>query len=137
MTNRIVLSKSDFDKLRSLVQGRHAGYSYDRPYLDKLEQELDRADIVDSYDMAADVVTMNSEVRLKDLDSGEERTLRLVFPSQARSNNDVSVIAPIGTAMLGCRVGDVVEWEVPKGIRRLLIREILYQPSAAEQPVLS
>jgi regulator of nucleoside diphosphate kinase len=108
MSDRIFVTKSDLGKLRGLLETRHAGYSYDRPYLDKLEEELDRAEIVESYDVAHDVITMNSEVQLRDLDSGEVSVYRLVFPSQARSGNDVSVLAPIGTAMLGYRAGDVV-----------------------------
>ena len=137
MSDSIFVTKPDLGKLRGLLEARHAGYSYDRPYLDKLEEELERAEIVDSYAVAPDVVTMNSEVRLKDLDSGEVSVYRLVFPSQARSENHVSVLAPIGTAMLGYRAGDVVEWQVPKGIRRLQILEVVYQPEAAELAVLS
>lgn len=78
-----------------------------------------------------DVVTMNSEVRVKDLDSGDIKVYTLVFPSQARTKNSISILAPIGTAMLGYRVGDVIEWHVPKGIRRLKVLDVLYQPEAA------
>ena len=73
---------------------------------------------------------MNSEVRMQDLDSGKIERYKLVFPDQFRWDNSVSVLAPIGTAMLGYRVGDTIEWRVPKGIRRLKIVEILYQPEA-------
>jgi regulator of nucleoside diphosphate kinase len=137
MSDRIFVTKSDLGKLRSLLESRHAGYSRDRPYLDKLEEELDRAEIVEPYAVAHDVVTMNSKVRLRDLDSGEVNEYRLVFPSRARSKNNVSVLAPIGTAILGYRAGHVVEWQVPKGIRRLQILEVVYQPEAAELAVLS
>ena len=98
---------------------------------DILEQELDRAEVVEPEAIPRDVVTMNSEVRLKDLDSGESRVYRLIFPTQTRTENSVSVLAPIGTAMLGYRVGDVIEWRVPKGIRRLEVLEVIYQPEAA------
>ncbi len=74
---------------------------------------------------------MNSEVRLKDLESGEVHVYRLVFPSQRRTENSISVLAPIGTAMLGYKVGDVFEWQVPKGMRRLKVLEVIYQPEAA------
>ena len=74
---------------------------------------------------------MNSEVRLKDLDSGESRVYRLIVPTQTRTETSVSVLAPIATAMLGYRVGDVIEWRVPKGIRRLEVLEVIYQPEAA------
>jgi regulator of nucleoside diphosphate kinase len=85
----------------------------------------------DGEPVPADVVTMNSEVRLMDLDSGETKVYTLVFPSQARSKNAVSVLAPIGTAILGYRVGSVIEWRVPRGVRRLKVLAVLYQPEAA------
>jgi regulator of nucleoside diphosphate kinase len=131
MKDRIFVTKVDHEKLCRLLQSRRDGHSPDRQYLDTLERELDRAEIVDPDAVPSDVVTMNSEVRLKDLDSGQVMTYRLVFPSQARSQNTVSVLAPIGTAILGYRVGDVIEWRVPKGVRRLKVLEVVYQPEAA------
>ena len=137
MKDRICMTKPDFEQLHQLVEGRHAGYSYDRPYLDALERELDREEIVVSYTVAPDVVTMNSEVRLKDLDTGKVSVHRLVFPSQARSENSISVLTPNGTALLGYRIGDVVQWQVPKGIRRVQVLEVFDQPGTAELAVLS
>jgi len=79
-----------------------------------------------------DVITMNSRVRLYDLDADEELIFTLVFPEDADpAENKISVLAPIGMAMLGYRVGDTFEWEVPAGISRLRVLEILYQPEAA------
>ena len=131
MRDRIYITKADFERLRHLIDGRRAQDAIDLKYLDTLEQELDRADVVESGAIPHDVVTMNSEVRLKDLDSGEVKTYRLVFPTQSRTENSVSILAPIGTALLGYRVGDIIEWRVPKGIRRLKVLEVLYQPEAA------
>lgn len=131
MRDRIYITEEDAKKLRRLIAGRRGGRSSDVAYLDMLEQELDRAEEVDEDAIPRDVVTMNSEVRLQDLDSGEARVYRLVFPTQARTDNSVSVLAPIGTAMLGYRVGDVIEWRVPKGMRRLKVMEVLSQPEAA------
>ena len=131
MRDRIFVTKIDFEELCRLVESRRAGRSSDRQYLDTLEEELDRAEIVEPDAVPCDVVTMNSEVRLKDLDSGEVKVYKLVFPSQARTENTVSVLAPIGTAMLGYRAGDVIEWRVPKGIRRLEVLDVVYQPEAA------
>jgi regulator of nucleoside diphosphate kinase len=96
-----------------------------------LEEELDRAEVVRPEAIPHDVVTMNSEVRLQDMDSGSVQRYKLVFPNQFRCDNSVSVLAPIGTAMLGYRVGDVIEWRVPKGIRRLKVLKVIYQPEAA------
>ena len=75
---------------------------------------------------------MYSQARLYDLEAGEELVLTLVFPEDADlAENKVSVLAPIGMAMLGYRVGDVFEWQVPAGVSRLKVLEILYQPEAA------
>lgn len=131
MRDRIYITDADFERIRRLISGRRGANSIDHEYLDMLEQELDRAEIVEPDAVPRDVVTMNSEVRLKDLDSGEVRVYRLIFPSQIRTENSISVLAPIGTAMLGYRVGDVIEWRVPKGIRRLKVLDIIYQPEAA------
>jgi regulator of nucleoside diphosphate kinase len=71
-------------------------------------------------------------VRIKDLDSGREIAYEIVFPPDANvANNRISVLAPIGTGLLGCSVGTTVEWRVPSGLRRLRILEIEYQPEAA------
>lgn len=131
MRDRIYITEADARKLRGLIAGRRGGRSSDLAYLDMLEQELDRAEEVEEAAIPGGVVTMNSEVRLKDLDSGETRVYRLIFPTQARTENTVSVLAPIGTAMLGYRVGDVIEWRVPKGLRRLKVLEVTAQPETA------
>jgi regulator of nucleoside diphosphate kinase len=131
MRDRIYITDADSERLRRLIARRRGANSVDQEYLDTLEQELDRAEIIEPDAIPRDVVTMNSEVRLKDLDSEEIRVYRLIFPAQNRTENSISVLAPIGTAMLGYKVGDVVEMRVPKGIRRLKILDIIYQPEAA------
>lgn len=101
-------------------------------YLEGLEAELLRARRVTPEEVPPDVVTMNSRVRLTDVDTGEEMILTLVFPRDADiGESKISVLAPIGTAMLGYRAGDVFQWRVPDGARSFQIEEILYQPEAA------
>lgn len=131
MRDRIYITEPDYERLRQLVLRRRGANAADHEYLDMLEQELDRAEVVDPDALPRDVVTMNSEVRLQDLDSGEIRVYRLIFPGQNRAGNCVSVLAPVGTAMLGYRVGSVIHWPVPKGMRRLKVLEVIYQPEAA------
>jgi len=119
-------------KLRALIAGVQASSSRTKATLDKLEEELNRAKVVNPQKVPKDVVTMNSQVRIRDIDSSEESTYTIVFPSEANvANNRISILAPIGTALLGYRVGDVVDWEVPSGLKRLEIVETLYQPEAA------
>ena len=132
MTDHIFITQPDYNKLKRLIAARGANGS-DVDYLSQLDQELERAEVVeDSRAVAPDVITMNSVVRLVDMDSGEVKTYKLVFPSEARSENTVSILAPIGTAILGYRVGSVIEWRVPKGIRRLKVLDVMFQPEAAK-----
>jgi regulator of nucleoside diphosphate kinase len=130
MIGRIYITEADAERLRRLIQGVRAGGRGDHEHLEMLEEELDRAEVVASEFIPRDVITMNSEVRLEDLDSGTTQRYRLVFPHQFRADDSVSVLAPIGTAMLGYRAGDVIEWPVPKGLRRLKVVEVVYQPEA-------
>lgn len=128
----IYVTDFDMQRLRRLLEGTRLWSSRDRQYLERLEEELDRAHVVPSEEIPRDVATMNSRVKVKDLDSGKELVLTLVFPSDADvEQGKVSIVAPIGTALLGYRVGDTVEWTVPAGLRRLKISEVLYQPEAA------
>lgn len=130
-TKNIVITKTDFERLSEMVEQRKEANSADRHYIETLEQELDRAEIVEASTIPNDVVTMNSQVHLKDLDSGQHKTYRLIFPRLNPPEDSISILAPIGTALLGYRAGDVVEWVVPKGIRKFQILEVIYQPEAA------
>ena len=131
MRDRLYITKADYEKLQRLIEGMRTTGSFDKKYLNMLAEELDHAEVVEPEAVPPNVVTMNSEVRLKDLDSGQSIVYRLVFPAQARRENSISVLAPIGMAMLGYQVGDIIEWPVPRGIRRLKVLEVLFQPEAA------
>lgn len=125
----IVITESDLKRLTKVFQVTPSLQGRNRQHYEDLQEELDRARIVDPKEVPEDVVTMNSLVRLKDLDTSEEKTYWLVFPEKANiSRQAVSVLAPIGTALLGCREGDTVEWEVPRGTKRFMIIEVAYQP---------
>jgi regulator of nucleoside diphosphate kinase len=133
MTERTIhITELDMRRLRELL--REAQWSDYRGsvYLKDLERELGRAQVVAPSDVPRDVVTMHSRVSLADVESGEEMTFTLVFPDEAGiGEGRISVLAPIGTAMLGYRVGDIFEWEVPEGKRRLRVKEVFYQPEAS------
>lgn len=91
--------------------------------------ELDIAEIVAPEEIPPDVVTMNSTVRLRAVRSKEIETYTLVYPQNANiAVGKLSVLAPIGTAILGYRVGDTVQWKVPKGLIRFKIEELVFQP---------
>jgi regulator of nucleoside diphosphate kinase len=83
-------------------------------------------------DIPHDLITMNSTFRLRNLDTAEQTVYTLVFPGEADSaKSKISILAPVGTAVLGYRVGDIIEWQVPAGSKRFKVEQILYQPEAA------
>jgi regulator of nucleoside diphosphate kinase len=128
--DRILITTEDYDKLQGLIDGRRYVAS-EHPNLENLQKELERAEVVAPEEMPAGVVTMNSRVQLRDLDSGEVKVYTLVFPSQVRGENAISILAPIGTAILGYSEGDIIEWPVPKGIRRLQVLGVTTHRQAA------
>ena len=128
----IFITTKDAEKLRKLL--REAYYSDYRgsEYLKKLAGELEKASLVRPGEIPADVITLNSTARLVDQGTSEEMVYTLVFPEDADpSTGRISILAPIGTAMLGYKVGDVFDWDTPGGKRTLLVKEVLYQPEAA------
>ncbi len=130
-TKKIFVTGSDMEKLRNLVRpGQGFNGSHEASFR-QLREELDKATVVDAKEIPADVVTMNSEVKFRDMETREEFVYRLVYPSFANAEKKrISILAPIGMALLGYRVGDVVEWRVPAGVRKLKIEEVIYQPEA-------
>ena len=138
MTERtILITHSDVTKLETLLKTRGRSSGRDLKHLESLRAELGRAELVEDTEIPADVITIDSRVLVQDLETGLNSIYILVFPNEAdQSLNKVSVLAPIGTALLGYRTGDIIEWEAPTGTRRLFVREVLYQPEAARESVL-
>jgi len=130
MNKKIYITTDNFRKLQETIDSlRLLADVLEKESLDKLEAELRRATIIDQDKTPDDVVTMNSTVCLMDIESGKEETYKLVYPSDADiEENKISVLAPIGTAIIGYKAGDVVEWRVPAGARKILIKEIIHQP---------
>ena len=133
MSNRVIyMTGYDKDRLTRLIEDIQDSDSQDKNYLTALQEELDHAKVVSSSDIPKDVITMNSQVCLVDQSTQKKEVLTLVFPQDADiSQGRISVLAPIGTAMLGYRVDQVFQWKVPVGERTLKVKEILYQPEAA------
>ena len=125
----LLLSRLDCERLEALLDGPLAAGLDTRG----LAAELERAEVVEPAQMPADVVTMNSVVRVRDEESGEERELALVYPRDADGGADrVSVLAPVGSALLGLRGGDAIDWPMPGGrSARLRVLSVRYQPEAA------
>ena len=126
---QIEISEPNARVLRGLLRARN-GATHDQEHLDDLRVELERALVVDPSRLSPNVVTLYAAVRVRDLESGHPQELTLVSPSEANvSAGRISVLAPLGTALLGYRQGDVVEWVMPGGLRRLLIEEVRQQPA--------
>jgi regulator of nucleoside diphosphate kinase len=126
---KITITKTDYQRLKKLTGNPVKGNTPE--HLIRLNDELERAKKVEPKKIEPDVVTMDTEIEFADLDTNVIRRLKLVYPQFADiKKGHVSILAPIGTALLGCRKGDVVEWEVPSGKKKFMIKEIIYQPEA-------
>jgi len=131
----ILITPSDISRLRCLLESALQLFRHDRPYLEVLKQDLETANVVESEHIPEDVVTLNSRVHIRDLDTGKQIITTVVFPKDSYVNHDLlSVLAPIGTAVLGRRIGDVFECRVPAGVRRLKLEEIETQ-TRTRQPL--
>jgi regulator of nucleoside diphosphate kinase len=124
---KIVISSLDAARLEKLIESLpdHAF-----PGRDDLEAELARAEIVEPSEIPPTVVTMNSTVRFKIESSSEEFHLTLVYPQDVdASGGTISILAPVGSALLGLSKGDEIEWPKPGGgMLRVRIEDITYQP---------
>lgn len=127
----IVISEPDARVLRGLLAAR-AARGHDQDHLEELSMELERAQVLQPEQVAADVVTMHKLVSILDLSNGTRQELTLVGPAEANvSARRISVLAPLGTALLGNRAGDEVEWQMPGGVRRLRIESVQPEHSGA------
>lgn len=132
MPQEIYVTELDKIRLQKLIFDAQEYNFCKKDYLKRLEQELQRAKVLEPKDIPNDVITMNSCVVLIDLETGEEMKYTLVFPDKADlTEQRISILAPIGTAILGYRVGDIIEWPVPDGTVKLKVEKILYQPEAS------
>ena len=125
----LVVSRLDCDRLDALLDTPLAA-GIDTS---GLRRELDRADIVEPAQIPADVITMNSVIRFVDEGSGAEREVTLVYPRDADGSAErVSILAPVGSALLGLRVGARIAWPLPGGrSTQLRVLALPYQPEAA------
>lgn len=127
----IIITIPDRDRISELIAfGGHS--ERDRREIQALKSELERAEIVPAEAVPPDVITMNSRAELLDLDTKERMEFAIVFPGEANLNEGrISVLAPVGTGMLGYRVGDSFEQRTPLGVRRLKVLAVTFQPEAA------
>lgn len=123
--NSLVISETDYQRLLQLIDKN------DTPAAEALEAEISRAEIMQAEDFPADAVSMDSRVTFIDLDSNEEKTISLVYPAEANVDEmKISILSPVGSALIGLRIGGNINWPVPQGkIRRLKVTSV-QQPDA-------
>jgi len=122
------------ERLQDLISIVHPANENDLENLKRLEEELYQANIVEPENIPLDVVTINSKVQLREIGSGLEIIIILVFPSEADlSEHKISILAPIGSAIIGRQTGDIIKWKAPGGIKRAEIEKLLYQPEASRE----
>lgn len=127
----IYITEFDFDRLYGLVESADPNIR-DKTHLLQLKEELEQGEVIEPVDIPNDVITMNSKFRGLDQEHGTQSDYTLVFPHQADfSKNRISILAPMGVALIGSKVGDTVAWKTQSGQKRFKILEILYQPEAS------
>lgn len=130
--SEIVVTDTDLGRLHDMVRSLRSTHHPFRQYAADLEAELGRARVVSRADVPPDVVTMNSTVRIRDQRVREAEEFTLVYPAEADAlAGRVSVLAPLGLAVLGARAGDLIKWRVPAGVRTFRLEAVVYQPEAA------
>jgi regulator of nucleoside diphosphate kinase len=123
----LIITDRDLARLRQVID------LHDTPTAEQLDAERQRATVVDAHAVPPTVVTMHSEVVYEDRATGERRAVSVVFPHEADAGRGkVSVMAPIGSALIGLSVGQEIDWRVPGGRKRIRVVEIRYQPEASE-----
>ncbi|WP_439183330.1 nucleoside diphosphate kinase regulator [Carboxylicivirga taeanensis] len=128
----LIINQNDSARIKRLVADSNNRKKYQTKEIYNLLQEIDKGKCFAPENVPPQVVTMNSIVRIRYMDTGRTVDIQIVYPDQADiKKNKLSIFAPIATALLGYQKGDTIEWEVPKGTITLLIEEILYQPEQA------
>lgn len=126
--NGLILSQADYERLLAVIDNHPSAAA------DALDEELSRAAVVAPAELPADVVTMDTKVTFEDLDSGAQSTVTLVYPALADvATMRISVLSPVGSALIGLRVGGVIDWPLPSAkIRRLKV--VAVEQPAVEPP---
>lgn len=128
-TKEIYITQHDLERLKKLMQEPPSKPTLRGLAAQNLAHELKRALVVSPKEVPESVITMNSRVLLREVDSGKEIMCWLVFPDKVHAvKNAVSILSALGTAMIGYSVGDVFPWKSPSGIKHMEVLDILYQP---------
>ncbi|MFH0274182.1 nucleoside diphosphate kinase regulator [Vibrio jasicida] len=125
MSNSITVTSDDYNNICRLLDN----IPNFTDELLKLEEEIDRALIVEPHEISSDIVTMNSKVTFKFLGEEEHIQKVLVYPNQVKDNSHISILAPIGMALIGLSVGQRIDWILPNGNKKTIeILDVVFQP---------
>lgn len=128
---RVCITETDMKQLREFLESTNGNLGRDSDNIRQLKEELDRAEVVSPEDLPSDAVTMSSRVLVEDMNCSARRSYELVYPHDADiSKGRISVLAPIGTALLGYREGNAIEWHAPAGKKRVRILRVQHAPEA-------
>jgi regulator of nucleoside diphosphate kinase len=131
---KLLITESDALHLRTMLERPELFSERDRIQCEALEEEIERAKVVPSDQIPSDVVTMHSRVRIVDMRTGEQLVYQIVYPHEANYvAKRISILAPIGMALLGYSAGTEIDWNVPSGTRRLRIEAVEHQPECTKK----
>jgi regulator of nucleoside diphosphate kinase len=130
--NNIIVNRLYFVRIQKQISEARQNKTIDASEAEKLLQELNSATVLDPHEIPGDVITMKSVVRISFVDSGIQQEFKIVYPHESNFREKmVSFFSPFATALIGFRVGDIIEWMVPAGLTKIRINEIVYQPEAS------
>lgn len=128
----IMLTQTDYERLKGVLQTYGGTATNEKKSIHSLRVDIERAKKVASEKIPAQVVTMNSKIRVRNVSNNKMIDMTLVYPNDADvKQQKVSVLAPVGAAVLGYSIGDTITWQMPTGTSELKIEEIYYQPEAS------
>jgi regulator of nucleoside diphosphate kinase len=130
--SNIIVNKLDYLRIQKRINEARQKKTIEKSEAEKLLNELNTAVLMEPQEIPDDVVTMNSVVSISFSESGRNQEFKIVYPDEANfKEKKVSIFSPIATALLGFRVGDLIEWMLPGGLTEIRIDRIIYQPEAA------
>jgi regulator of nucleoside diphosphate kinase len=131
MRNQIVISKLDYSRLNSMILNLLSNRDSNLIDLNRLNMEIKQAKVIEPEKIKPDCVTMNSVIQVKFSQSGISKTLRLTYPKDASlKDGNISVLSPLGCALLGYKKGEAVSFKAPGGTQTVVIDNVIYQPEA-------
>jgi regulator of nucleoside diphosphate kinase len=135
---KLLITDDDARQLRTMVERPELFSERDRVQCEALEEEIERAKVVPTNQIPSNVVTMHSRVRIVDLRTGEQLVYQIVYPHEANyTEKRISILAPIGMALLGYSSGTEIDWLVPSGSRRLRIEAVEHQSESTRKRAIA